>query len=522
MKEGSVMMAKCLLLLKISMLGQLKSKGKGWSMATMGILGVVLIFYSYLMAVGLGMAGMAQVIPSYAIVLTSLGTLFFTALKTNGILFAYRDYDLLMSLPVPTGVVITSRFLTMYLMNLLITLAVMVSMGAGYVTWANPPAYFYPVWAVGMLLAPLIPTTIATVIGALIIWISSRFRYAGVIATVISFGLLLAVLAGSLLLGNLGEGQVNLIQVQDIGQMILDQMHKMYPPAALFHRAVEGDGLSFLLFALLAVAWYGIFVLLAARKYKSMNTGLMTYHSKSHYRLERVKTASPVMAIVKKEWKRFYSCHIYILNMGMGIVMALAVSAGCAFLGAEKIETTLNMPGFAGVFERIMPFIPTVMLCLTATTAVSLSLEGKNLWILKSLPLKKDAVYKGKVLFNLFLTVPTALVCSVLLCFCALPGLPMLLLLFVTPLVYACFTSVFGMWVNLKFPNYSWTSETAVVKQSAASFISIFLGMINGAAPILVLILKPGWDAALVTLMFTIAEGAATGLLWMQVRRMNY
>lgn len=63
------------------------------------------------------------------------------------------------------------------------------------------------------------------------------------------------------------------------------------------------------------------------------------------------------------------------------------------------------------------------------------------------------------------------------------PSLPMRLLLFVTPLAYACFTSVFGMWLNLKFPNYSWASEVTVVKQGAASFISIFFGMVNGADP---------------------------------------
>lgn len=516
------MAGKCLLLLKIQMMGQLKSKGKGWSMATMAVLGVVLVFYSYLIAFGLGMAGMAQVVPSYAIVLSSLATLFFTALKTNGILFGYGDYDLLMSLPVPTGVVITSRFLTMYLMNLLITLAVMVPMGVGYAGFVRSGISFYPVWLLGMILAPLIPTTIATMIGALIIWISARFRFAGLVATVISFGLLLAVMAGSLLLGNVDEGQVSLIQMQDIGEMILNQMHKIYPPAALFHRAVEGSGAAFALFVLASGAWYAVFVILVARKYKSMNTGLMTYHSKAHFRVGQIKTASPVMAIVKKEWKRFYSCHIYILNMGMGIVMAAAVCAGCAVLGVERLETILQLPGFAGVFGRIMPFVPTVMLCMTATSAVSLSLEGKNLWILKSLPMEKETVYKGKVLFNLLLICPVSLVCGVLLCISRMPSLPMLPLLFVTPLAYACFTSVFGMWLNLKFPNYSWASEVTVVKQGAASFISIFFGMVNGAIPILVLIFCPQWNEAAVTLVFALAEGAGAGLLWAHVRRMAF
>ena len=98
----------------------------------------------------------------------------------------------------------------------------------------------------------------------------------------------------------------------------------------------------------------------------------------------------------------------------------------------------------------------------------------------------------------------------------------MLPLVFLTPLAYACFTSVFGMWLNLKFPNYSWTSEITVVKQSAASFIGIFFGMMNGAIPIIVLIFCPQWNEAVVTLAFTLVEGIGAGLLWACVRRMSF
>ena len=78
------------------------------------------------------------------------------------------------------------------------------------------------------------------------------------------------------------------------------------------------------------------------------------------------------------------------------------------------------------------------------------------------------------------------------------------------------------MWLNLKFPNYSWTSEITVVKQSAASFIGIFFGMMNGAIPIIVLIFCPQWNEAVVTLAFTLVEGIGAGLLWACVRRMSF
>jgi ABC-2 type transport system permease protein len=43
--------------------------------------------------------------------------------------------------------------------------------------------------------------------------------------------------------------------------------------------------------------------------------------------------------------------------------------------------------------------------------------------------------------------------------------------------ICAIFIALFGLWVNLRFPNLDWITETVVVKQSAAMLITIFSGM---------------------------------------------
>ena len=131
-----------------------------------------------MLAYGLGSMGMAEVIPSYGLAITGLITLFFTALKTNGVLFAYKEYDMVMSLPVKTSSVIASRFLTMYVLNLLLTAVILIPMGIGYVIWAGPGFGFYPAWILGILAAPLIPTTLAALLGTLIYFFLRDFKYA--------------------------------------------------------------------------------------------------------------------------------------------------------------------------------------------------------------------------------------------------------------------------------------------------------------------------------------------------------
>ena len=108
--------SKCWLLFKTQMRNEfgrsLKSRGRKMTSFAIGIVLLMLVFYAYMLSYGLGSMGMAEVIPSYGLAITGLITLFFTALKTNGVLFAYKEYDMVMSLPVKTSTVIASRFMT--------------------------------------------------------------------------------------------------------------------------------------------------------------------------------------------------------------------------------------------------------------------------------------------------------------------------------------------------------------------------------------------------------------------------
>ena len=55
--------------------------------------------------------------------------------------------------------------------------------------------------------------------------------------------------------------------------------------------------------------------------------------------------------------------------------------------------------------------------------------------------------------------------------------------MFVTPVVCALFNSLWGMFINLKMPDYNWTSETALVKQS----LPAMAGMLGGLSLIHIL-----------------------------------
>lgn len=521
------MKSKCLLLFKVQFFNQLNVKSKAKSqimvMASMGILGVVLAIYSFMLGYGLGSMSMAEVIPSYALAITSIVTLFFTAIKANGVLFAYKDYDILMALPVKTSTVIASRFLTMYVLNLIFTALVMVPMGIAYVVWQGPGFLFYPVWIVGLLAAPLVPTTIATLLGALIILFTSRFKYANALTTIVSLAAVIAVVLGSVSLGGVSEENIDISAIKSIGEFMLVQINGVYPLAALFHKSVvKLDMVSFLIYLVISGGWYYLFIKILSLRYKKMNTGLMTYHTKSDYKMTSLSEGSPLEALWKKEMKRFFSSTPYFLNMGIGAILAIVFSIACLFVGKDQIGSLFTVPGMQDVIGGVLPFVVSMLGCMSCTTSVSLSLEGKSVGILKSLPVSPALVYKSKILMNLTLILPAMLISSVCLGICFPQSLPMMVLLIVTPVVYGIFTSVFGMYVNIKMPNYEWTNEISVIKQSMSSMAGIFGGMVNGGIPIIVLVVFKDLDPVLTGAAFTAVEAVLAFLMYQHLKKMKF
>ncbi|MDR2888558.1 MAG: hypothetical protein LBV33_01805 [Lachnospiraceae bacterium] len=486
---------KVLLLFKIQMIDQyrLNNFRKGSHgrterasvfLISMIVLAVILTGYSFSMAYGLGFLGMIDLIPTYAITAAGIASLFFTLLKTNGLLFGYRDYDLLMSLPAATSTVISSRFLVMYCSNMVFTAAVMIPMGAGYALWTKPGMAFYLLWLLGTLVAPLIPTTIGAILGAFVMAFSSRFKYARMLSTLLTVLLLVGSLILSFALGMSGEQLNSSVDISLLSQSLYHHLQRFYPPAVLFSDGFGNGGhwSSLVLFAGLSGLIYLVFVVALAWRYKAINSGVSGHVRRTSYHLTRLSAASPLKALYRKELKRFLSSTIYLTNAGTGAIMALLFIIALTVMGPEQLEATMGMPGFTGIMQHILPFVLAAMLAMACPSSSSLSLEGRQLWIVQSVPAPVKTIFDSKILVNLTLTIPIAVVGGIVLTIRLQPGFWDGLLLFVVPLICAGFSAIWGMYINIKLPRYDWENEITVVKQSAASLV----GMLGGSAIVLV------------------------------------
>ena len=134
----------------------------------------------------------------------------------------------------------------------------------------------------------------------------------------------------------------------------------------------------------------------------------------------------------------------------------------------------------------LIPMIISIFVVMTDTTDVSISMEGKSLGIIKSLPVRTADIFLAKILVNLTINIPAVFIAATLFSISFKPGLFIIVMSFLIPLIYSFFTAVFGIVVNLIFPVFDWTNEAAVVKQSVAAMVGILGGMALSILPTII------------------------------------
>lgn len=497
MKHNTILLLKLLFMSQFK-INQLKDKRKKTkvSIIAMGavvlFISVILCMYSYGIGYSLGIVGIANVIPSYAVTIVGIITLFFTVFKSNGILFGTKDYESLMSLPIKTSEIIASKFLHMYLLNTYFAFLIMAPLGFAYVIFEKPSGSFGFIWGIGMLFSTLFPTTLATIIGGIIAFISSHFKYTNALSIIFSLILVIGVILASFGMGGIDESVIQTTQLSRIGEIISKELYEIYPLSLLFEKAVvKNSWISFVGFLLISGVIYLLFVKGLSLQYKKINTAILSFQAKSNYTMQEMKKSGVLNALYKKELKRFFTSYAYVLNIGIGVIMAMIMAVSIFIIQPTTLERTLEMPNLEPLLSKVIAFAFSMVLCMSCTTSVALSLEGKNLWILKSLPISSKMILDSKILVNLTITLPASIIFGTLMNIKFETNIITRVFFYVIPITYSFFIAVWGMFINIKLPNYEWTSETAVIKQGLASMLGMLGGPIFALVPLGVVIFLP-------------------------------
>jgi ABC-2 type transport system permease protein len=110
---------------------------------------------------------------------------------------------------------------------------------------------------------------------------------------------------------------------------------------------------------------------------------------------------------------------------------------------------------------------------MSSTTSASISIEGKNYWILKTLPIDPYKVFNSKMLLNLTLVLPVLYFSLIILYFSLGLTLVEVITLAVISTITSLVSAKLGLLLNLKFPNLDAINDVVIVKRSASVMIAI-------------------------------------------------
>ena len=426
--------------------------------------------------------------------------------KSSNLLFNCKDDNLLFSLPIKKTTILLIRIFKFYLFELLYNSLFLLPAIIVYAVRLKPAWTYYLSSIMALIILPIIPVILSCIIGFIITSLSSKFKGKNIAQTIITIVFLVGVMYISYGL----DGFINHIasKANNINEIIT----KLYYPVGAYITLITDFQITkLLIYIAIHIIISIIAIILLGKVYFKVNSSEKKVIENNTNKKYIIKTRKKWQAFVKKEINVFISTPVYITNTGFGLVLYII---GCIYISLKfnslAAKLILSSPGLT--LDKINNFLPVISFGLlvftalmTSITSSMISLEGKAINILKSMPIKPFEIIIYKVISALVVMIPCILIGDIILFirfkFNIISILLLLILSFILPLV----SELIGIIINLKYPKLDATNPTEVVKQSMSSMLSVFIGMGLIAATLFILIklLAQNLNTNLILLIFT-------------------
>ena len=421
-----------------------------------------------------------------AIVICFIGSV----MMTKAQLFDAKDNELLLSMPVPPAAILASRMVMLLILNLIMEALVV---GPALAVWCGlfaPGAGQIAIFVIAFLALSLVPLALSCIFGWGIAAISSRVRSKNAVSLILSIGFLAAYF---IVYSRIGEYITGLISN---GAAIADAMRSALPPLYFLGNSIESGSLGQLaLFALCAAIPFALVYLLLSKSFIGIATR-RTGGVHKKYEAKELRVSSVKSALIRKELARLTSSSMYMMNAGIGLLFLLA---GAVLLLINKnmvlgLFAQMQLP--SGLSAALLSCAACFVIGMTTFSAPSVSLEGKSIWLMQTMPLEPYEVLRAKAMMHVYVTLPLTLLASLAISIACAPDIATVVLVFLLPALLTLVMAFLGVAVNLRFPKLGWTNEIEAVKQGISVLIAMFAGMALAGLPIIGYIALPSIPAA--------------------------
>lgn len=444
---------------------------------------------------------------------------FGSVFNTFASLYQAKDNNLLLSLPVPVRDVLIVRLSGVYLMGVMFSALVFL-----------PGMVVYNI---------MVRCSVATIVGPILMFLAIS-----VLVLVLSCGLgwivakisahlkrksLISVIASLAFVGIYYYIYFNAYQLvggflENAAAVGSALSRGAGYPIYLFGRMGLGEPVATLIILAVMAALFAFVWWLLSHSFFKLATAPGVVDKKV-YREKTVHGRSQSRALLSREAQRITSSATCMLNCYFGTLMLLLGAVAIAIKGRDIVSLFIeNYAPVLGSADSLMVLVVSALICFMAGmncgTASAISLEGKSLWVVKSMPVTAWDVIRAKLRLFLIATSLPALICSVCGAVVTWNGdIVTTVATVLMPQMTILMVGELGLVINLKRPNFNWTNEVAVVKQGLGVFVMIMGSMVFSIIYGVGCVLFYNY-AAIFTVAITLVMGIAALLLhrWLRLR----
>lgn len=417
-------------------------------------------------------------------------------------LYEAKDNDLLLSLPIPPRLILASRMVMLMILNFVFELLVA---APAFVMWvrAVPVTAMQVVFFLLILLAlPFLSMALSGLFGWLLALSTGRLRNKSLMTVVFSLIFL------GLYFFFFSRANVYIQQLVTNGKAIAGSLGSVAPLFWVGNAVAETNAVQLILSLLIMLLPFFLMYCVLSATFISVATAKRGA-AKVKYEERAMHSSTLSSALFRRELKRLLSSPVYIMNAGLGVLFTVVAAVALVIKKSAILAIAAQM-GFGGqLASTVAVFGICLLSCTVLFTAPSISLEGKSLWIVKSLPVATNDVLKAKLHLHIYVTVPAIVLASAAAVYVLIPSILNIVAIIAAPVLFVMLTANIGLICNLKSPKFDWVNETQVIKQSMSVMLAMLFSFLIVAVPgaLYFIVLGANFSATLFLLAYTLLLG---------------
>jgi ABC-2 type transport system permease protein len=406
-----------------------------------------------------------------------------------------NETKILITLPIETNHILISKFLIIYIYEIIISLFTVFPFFLiyGIKTDINLLQWIYLLLV--FLILPIIPLVLIGSLTVLIMKFSNLFRKRDLIRMIGMFAILVLALAfqagiSQFMMTLSSDPATQQEQLKDLIQnnhFLTERAGKIYPVILLSLRAIESVAIeaTFNLMVLYLISGLALYLFVILLKSVYLKSYLIEQEQTTNKKKESKtsKNTSVPFAIMSIDFKTLLRVPIYLFNCLSSIIiiplLLIIMPIMTAGSGMGELKGIYNQ--MAELFWLITALVIAVFATLNPIAATTFSREGKTNWIMRTLPISARDHIKGRFLTAFYTQIAFSVITIGLVLYIVQQDFLYAFVSFVLSLLASIPLIYVGIYIDLKRPVLVWDNPQQAVKQNMNVLISMAIGIIYSA-----------------------------------------